>query len=242
MKWHNVEQRSPDWFALRLGIPTASCFHKILTPKTRKLSDQRVSYRNLLLAEWITGIPQEMDRYASRSMESGIENEDRARMAFEDWAGMELGSTAKPGFFTSDDGMIGASPDGLIGDVADLEIKCREIQTQVGLAISGVTDEHTLQIQGRLWLEEREYAMLFNYNSTLFLPPTKLGRDEKIIKDIAEAVPLFVNELLLCREKLEREYGPFIRKAPAEAEDYGDLGVTEADVDAILAAQREGKL
>jgi hypothetical protein len=34
MKIHaHIEQGSADWFKLRLGIPTASCFDLIVTPK-----------------------------------------------------------------------------------------------------------------------------------------------------------------------------------------------------------------
>ena len=35
---HNVEQRSEEWFSLRLGIPTASEFHNIVGNTTGELS------------------------------------------------------------------------------------------------------------------------------------------------------------------------------------------------------------
>ena len=38
MIFHPVAQRTPEWHALRLGLPTSSEFAKILTPKTVKIS------------------------------------------------------------------------------------------------------------------------------------------------------------------------------------------------------------
>jgi hypothetical protein len=55
MKIHNVDQGSPEWHALRCGVPTASEFSKILTPKTMKLSEQAPAYMYRLLGEWMLG-------------------------------------------------------------------------------------------------------------------------------------------------------------------------------------------
>ena len=41
MKIHTFEQGSPEWFMGRLGIPTASRFNELLTPKTRKPAASR---------------------------------------------------------------------------------------------------------------------------------------------------------------------------------------------------------
>ena len=41
-------QGSPQWFKAREGIPTASMFKKIITPKTRKLAAGRWSYIDVL--------------------------------------------------------------------------------------------------------------------------------------------------------------------------------------------------
>ena len=50
MKIYDVEQGSPEWKALRLGIPTASEFDKIVTP-TGAFSKQSQGYMNRLAAE-----------------------------------------------------------------------------------------------------------------------------------------------------------------------------------------------
>jgi hypothetical protein len=43
---HNVSQLSDEWHRLRMGIPTASEFGRIITPKTMKLSAQAPEYMN----------------------------------------------------------------------------------------------------------------------------------------------------------------------------------------------------
>jgi hypothetical protein len=49
-KIYRCEQGSMDWYRLRMGIPTASQFHKIVTPGG-KLSEQRHAYMYRLIAE-----------------------------------------------------------------------------------------------------------------------------------------------------------------------------------------------
>lgn len=238
--WHDIEQRTPEWFALRLGIPTASNFHKILTPKTLKLSESRNKYRNQLLAEWMTGTPHQ-DDYLSKSMEAGIDNEDRARAAYEMIVDAE---TTRPGFFTAYDGMAGASPDALLEPSTDLEIKCRELHTQIGWAL--MTDDserqdHRIQCQGRLLIEQREWSHLWNFNQQMAIPVLKSPRDERVISAIDQALRQFIDELLAARERLTREYGPFPRftEVPAEDADHSKDFISDEDVEAILAGQRE---
>lgn len=228
MRWFDIEQRSPEWFKLRLGIPTASNFHRIITPKTLKPSESRNKYRNQLIAEWWTGIP--LEDFQSKSMEAGIENEDRARRAYENITDIE---TTRPGFFTALDGMVGASPDGLADPSIDVEIKCRELHTQIGWFLRNDEKEileHRIQCQGRLWIEERDWSHLWNFNDRMVIPLIKLPRDEKCITAIDEALRQFVEELLVGREKVVREFGPPQVPEPPPAPDAMRDMPTDEDV------------
>jgi hypothetical protein len=49
------EQYSDEWWAARVGIPTASCFGKIITPKTMQPSKQAEKYIYTLAGERIVG-------------------------------------------------------------------------------------------------------------------------------------------------------------------------------------------
>ncbi len=234
-QWHDIEQRSPEWFALRLGIPTASNFHKIITSKTLKPSEQRHRYRNQLLAEWITGVPQE--DFQSKSMEAGIENEDRARSSYELISDAE---TTRPGFFTAYDGMAGASPDALIGSDIDVEIKCRELHTQIGWALlsdDSERQEHRIQCQGRLMIEERDWCHLWNFNERIVIPVLKFPRDDKTIVAIDSALRQFIDELLSARLLLEQRYGPFKRPQPEEPYSGEDF-ITQEDENMIIEGLR----
>ena len=53
----DVEQGYAEWVAARLGIPTASCFDKIITPKTMKPSASADKYAWELIAERVLGRP-----------------------------------------------------------------------------------------------------------------------------------------------------------------------------------------
>src|SRR5512147_2635140 len=111
MKIHNDPQGSLGWFTARLGIPTASSFHKIITPKG-KPSAQAEAYMCALLAERFTNQPC-LSEPGSPWMERGAGMEDEARRWYELRRGLEV---RRVGFCTLEDGSAGCSPDGLVGE------------------------------------------------------------------------------------------------------------------------------
>ena len=131
MKILDCEQRTPDWYAARLGKPTASNFAKLLTP-TGKPCKSADEYINSLIAERIIG--REKDVYISEWMQRGIDLEPDARKDYE----YITGSTVDQIGFALDDGeLFGCSPDGLVADdtgtpTKGLEIKCPAPTTQAG--------------------------------------------------------------------------------------------------------------
>lgn len=210
MIFHDVEPLSEEWRACRLGIPTASNFHKIITPKRLVLSEQSKDYMHTLLAEWMTG--EETESFKSEFMQRGNDMEDQIWKAYEAYTGVE---TSRGGFFTTDDGLIGGSPDRLIGDTGDLEAKAPMIHTQVGYALGGIDDAYMLQLQGRLWLHKREYVDIFSWHPRLFIPPVRVKPIDKFQKAIGEVLPAFVKTMLDARVILEQRYGPFTQAEAA---------------------------
>src|ERR1700678_334474 len=145
MIFYDVEPRTEAWQKLRLGIPTSSNFHKIITPRKMGISSQAPKYMHELLGEWISG--EQSEGYQSEWMIRGQEVEDSIWKSYEAYADIE---TTRGGFFTSDDGMIGCSPDRLVGTSGDLEAKAPMLTTQVGYALSeGPDDDYKTQLQGR---------------------------------------------------------------------------------------------
>src|SRR5437763_1712549 len=125
MKIFDCEQNSPEWYAARLGIPTASEFSTVLAvgPKGGK-SPGRVAYLNKLAGEVLTGEP--MPHYSNDDMERGKLMEDEARDLYAFQTGAEI---RRIGFIRNGD--TGASPDSLIGDKGGLEIKSAAAHIQI---------------------------------------------------------------------------------------------------------------
>lgn len=238
MIYHACEPRSQEWHALRLGIPTSSEFHKIITPKTMKLSSQAPAYMYRLIAEWVTG--EQVENFASQWMDRGTELEDSAKLAYEALTDTE---TSPGGFITTDDGLLGCSPDRLIGEEGDLELKCPLIQTQVGYALgSGVDEEYMAQLQGRMMITGRQWVDIFSYHPRLVIPVIRVKRDEKYIGILRPVMQTFVDLLIAKRLELEQKYGPFLRPEPEPEPDYSRDFISEDDVEAIIAANKLDEL
>lgn len=234
--YHKVEQRSAAWYALRMGKPTASEFHRIVTPKG-KLSEQCTDYAHTLLAELMLGKP--MEGPETPWMLRGQELEDNAIEAYEFETGRE---TSQGGFVTDDDDTIGCSPDRLVGNDGLIEMKCPAPNTQVGYLLDRTSLEFAkkCQVQGQLLVTGREWCDLVAYHPEMPLIVVRAKRDEKFIDTLDTALCTFVQQLALLREKLERDFGPFkpiTINEPAAADD-GALGVSEEDVSAIWEASR----
>ena len=119
-------QRTPEWFAARLGKVTASRINDVLAYIGKNKTEEGVTRRNyrreLALERW-SGKSQERD-YVSGAMLAGIELEAEARDEYAYQKGVEVTETgfqAHPMI-----SMAGASPDGLVGDDGLLELKCPE--------------------------------------------------------------------------------------------------------------------
>ena len=91
---------------MRLGLATASCFGKIVTPAKGEPSKQMDDYANDLIGELVTG--NNSETFTSYWMERGQLFEADAAAAYEFITGFELD---RGGFLTDDDMTVGASPD-----------------------------------------------------------------------------------------------------------------------------------
>jgi len=192
-------QGTTEWLAARAGIPTASCFDKIVTPKTGKPSASAEKYLHRLLAEKIMGRPI-VEAAVTSWMSRGTELEAEAVAYYETKRERD---TVRVGFLTNDAGTIGASPDRLVGDVGLLEIKCPSEAVHVGYLLGGtIEQEHVLQTQGQLWIaEDREWLDLCAYHPEM--PPciVRVERNEKIIAMLADHVGAFAEALAEATRK-----------------------------------------
>jgi hypothetical protein len=192
------EQRSDEWFRLRMGIPTASGFDKVqATGKTKKDSKTRSTYMLKLAGEIITGEP--MESFTNAHMERGQRMEPDAR---ELYAFMTDTEVEPVGFIR--DGDKGASPDGLIGEHGLLEIKTTLPHLLIPLLLSGdAPPEHTAQVQGQLWVADRQWCDLVVYWPKMPLFIKRIERDEGYINKLSDEVRVFNRELRKVVEKVK---------------------------------------
>jgi hypothetical protein len=187
----DCEQGTDDWFRVRLGMPTASQFGTVLAvgrsggeSKTRRL------YLTKLAGERITARPA--TSYRNKYMERGTEMEPEARAFY------AMLTDAKPqqvGFIRN--AKKGCSPDSLIGKPGMLEIKTCEphILIEALDSANGIPPEHMPQLQGNLWVAEREWIDLLIYCPAMPTFLRRVYRDETYIAKLAAAVDQFNNEL-----------------------------------------------
>lgn len=189
---HDFEQNSPEWYAARIGVLTASCFDKILTAKTGKISAQAGELENRIVAELLTGEPCEGFN-GNGHTERGKELEPEAVKFYEFKNDCE---TKTVGFVTNDEKTLGCSPDRLVGDEGLLEIKCPAAHTHVSSYFSGnLADDHKPQLQGQLLITGRKWVDILSYHPTI--PPSiiRVERDEDYIKKLSDALALVLTNI-----------------------------------------------
>jgi hypothetical protein len=188
-------QGSDAWFASRTGIATASCFSKVLATIKSGEAAERRNYRARLVVERLTGKP--VPSFQTPAMKQGTEREPLARDAYM----VRTGNLVQQvGFIRHDTLEAGGSPDGLIDTDGCLEIKSPELAAHLEyLRLPGPPAEYVPQIQGVLWLAERDYCDFVSFNPDfpehLQLAVRRVVRDEKYIAGLALAVELFMSEV-----------------------------------------------
>lgn len=193
------EQGSAEWHAARGTIPTASCFDKLLTPKTLKPSASADKYLAELLSAWLFGPPD--DGNLGGFVARGNELEDEAAQDFAFRHGVTV---ERAPFVMRDDRMAGASPDYLVVDDALLETKCPSAAVHIGYLLGGLDLEgaYRLQLQGQLLITERRVVTICAYHPTMPPVEVEVERDPVVIDALGEALDLFADRLRDGRQRL----------------------------------------
>ena len=118
---NEVEQRSDEWFKIRLGKVTASRISDVMAKTKSGYAASRQNYMAQLICERLTETPAES--YTNTAMQRGTELEPTARELYVlnqfDAIVTEVGFIPHPTIENA-----GASPDGLVNDDGLIEIKC----------------------------------------------------------------------------------------------------------------------
>lgn len=169
--YHRLVQGCMEWLDLRLGMLTASEFSKVLTP-TLKIADNAGTRSHIydLASQRIT--QRALPTFVSFDMERGNLEEIEARKVYN----KQISPVAECGFVINETlGFpLGFSPDGLVGDLGQIEVKSRvpkyQLQTIVehiasADPVSPIPTEFMLQVQSGLFITGREWCDFCSYSN-----------------------------------------------------------------------------
>jgi len=209
MKIHRIDQGTQEWKNLRLGIPTASWFHTIITP-TGKPSEnrERKKYIYRLVAERLLRQPMP-DNFVNSWMERGNDLEEAAARAFIKKEKVDL---LPGGFVTTNDGKAGCSPDRLLAKKGMATNECLEIKVpspwvHLGNLCDGPGDKYRAQVQGQLMIGEFEAVHFYSWNPNLPERHVVTLRDEKYIRTLEALLGLFLEEVEQTEDFVRRKGG-----------------------------------
>lgn len=201
MQIFECEQTTDEWHSLRVGVPTASMFDAVIA-KGRSGADSktRKTYMLKLLGERHTGVSAET--YTNGHMERGKEMESEARALYELLTGHDV---RQVGFILNNE--VGCSPDGMIGDDGLVEIKTKLPHLQLAAILKGeLPCEHKAQVQGQLWVTDRQWCDFFSYWPGLPHLLVRVHRDEPFIEELKIEVAQFLREIENLEEQIAKKY------------------------------------
>lgn len=166
MIFHDVQQNTDEWMALRTGKVTASNFGCFMANEGKAFGEPANRYALQIALEICNGKKAEVG-FTNDHTDRGHEQEPLARMLYEEAYFEDVGNG---GFF--DCGDHGDSPDGLIGSHGVIEIKSVIAPTHYATLKRGSYDPaYKWQLVGHLDCTGRDWVDFVSYCSEF--PPSK---------------------------------------------------------------------
>lgn len=211
----DCEQKSPEWFAARVGRLTSTGAADMLAKIQKGEAAGRRNLRARLMLEQITGRSQERNDFQTQAMRDGNEREPDAAAVYEAITGEMLSTT---GFLSHNSLMAGASLDGHIGDFDGIvEIKSPIAATHLDYLRSGtVPDNYLKQVTHALWISGAAWCDWLSYQ-----PDFPEALRVKVIRIDAKSLDL---------EGYERDVRAFLAEVAAEVESVR----TMADLSGVM--------
>lgn len=208
MQPHDIEQRSEAWSSLRLGKLTASRISDALARTKTGWGSGRANLIAELVLERLTGRGKE--RFVTPAMQHGIDTEAEARIAYGEET---LSPVLETGFHEHPTiPLSGASPDGLIGEVGLVEIKCCQPAAHLDILRTGKIPEKYRQqmlwqlacCPGREWNDFAAYNPDFPEGMRLYIQ--RIDRDDAAIAEMEEQARVFLAEVAAAEVELRETY------------------------------------
>lgn len=184
-----LTQGSDEWLAARCGLITASETKLIITPTLKIANNDKVKMHLYeLCAQRVSKYVE--PAYISEDMERGNFDEVEARMLYND----KIAPVTEMGFITNDKWgyTIGYSPDGLVGEDGQIEIKSRKQKFQMQtIATDTIDSDFLIQLQTGLLVSERKWCDFIQYSGGMPMYVKRCYPDDVVQKAILEATADF---------------------------------------------------
>jgi exodeoxyribonuclease (lambda-induced) len=217
LKHHDYPQGSEEWLSARKGCITGSHFKDCRDKlKSGAPSKACISYAHDTARERVGG--KAPSKFTNSAMKFGTEQEPLARLAYEAITGNLV---EEVGFFTTEDGLFGLSPDGLISDDGVLEVKTMvSSDTLFDAMVEGNISEYLDQCTGYLWLLGRQWVDLVLWAPDLeplglHMKIIRITRDESAIEALEADLMKFAGMVREYESKLRRAANEFTLKKAA---------------------------
>lgn len=166
----DVDQNSDEWMQMRRGRLGGSSIAKVMANYGKAFGEPAKKLAVTMAVQQITGKILEQS-FSNEHMERGHEQEPIARLLYENET---FNDVTNGGFF--DEGFIGLSPDGLVGDEGVIEIKSvlagGHFSTIKRMNIDPAYKWQcylNLKVTGREWLDYVSYCAEFPEGKQIFI-------------------------------------------------------------------------
>ena len=188
-----IEQGTDEWHALRLGKVTAS---QIVNVMMKPDAAGFQNYRAQLVCERLTG--RATETFKSPAMQHGNDTEPQARAMY----AMTTGNMVEQVAFIDHPliAMAGCSPDGLVGELGMIEVKCPQPTEHIRTVLGGsIKRPYALQMQWQMACTGREWCDFVSFcpdlPDELALHVERVAIDHDAIRDMEKAVAEFLAEV-----------------------------------------------
>ena len=193
---NDIEQRTEEWFAARLGKVTASKVSDVMAKTKTGYSATRESYMTQLVCERLSG--QKAESFTNAAIQHGIDTEPLARSAYEAYADVmveEVGFVQHPRIE-----MAGASPDGYVGLFGCIEIKAPQTSTHIEtLLTETIPARYYAQMQFQMACAQRQWCDYVSFDprirQDLQLFVKRVEFDAPYVATLEEEVIKFLKEV-----------------------------------------------
>jgi YqaJ-like viral recombinase domain len=238
--YHDVDQGTDEWLALRCGLLTASEMKLIISPPPKvetRIKKDGTPYKQ---REWEPAADDEKCRahlyelaaqritkyvephYISDDMMRGREDEVEARILYAE----RIAPVRDVGFITNDEWgfTIGYSPDGVIGEDGLIECKSRRQKFQFEtIANDIVPDEFVIQIQCGLLVSGRSWCDFVSYCGGMPMFIRRVYADDAVQNAIVAAATAFEERLAKKIADYRGMLASDARLIPTERKEYQDI-------------------